>query len=164
MLPVWTRDGAKNGDVLIKPALKLLYMLFGIFLLSEMQVSLTATDVRFITSCHVLSQGQQSLPPNHAVVGFLSGHCSSGGTSNVLFLFLLCLFISLHCEPAARFPRFLPHLGVQLPAGRGCAGCKFPQPCQPQTSLNQRQHWPAACSPHSSTEMSVLSGLEQSDS
>lgn len=86
MLPVRTGDGAKNGDVLIKSALKLLYMLFGIFLLSEMQVSLTATDVRFITSCHVLSQGQQSLPPNHAVVGFLSGHCSSGGTSNVLFL------------------------------------------------------------------------------
>lgn len=86
MLPVQTDDGAKNGDVLIKSALKLLCMLIGIFLLSEMQVSLTATDVRFITSCHVLSQGQQSLPPNHAVVGFLSGHCSSGGTSNVLFL------------------------------------------------------------------------------
>lgn len=37
--------------------------------------------------------------------------------------FLLCLFLSLCCEPAARFSGFLPHLGVQLSAEAVQAAC-----------------------------------------
>lgn len=94
MLPVQTKDREKNGDVIVISP-KIIFCVFFffvfcffVFFLSEMQASLTAVNVQFITLCHVLSQGQQGQPLNHAFVGFLPGHCSSGGTSNALFLSL----------------------------------------------------------------------------